>query len=735
MKRLTRITTTLALIGGGGIVAPACLNRPIEPIEHKSSVVITEALTQSKVDKIDIVLAIDDSGSMADKQAILAVAVPDLVEALVNPPCVDDEGALVVVLDGPLTECPEGSRREFEPVLDIHIGILSSSLGTRGSPWVPETSCHDDNGALVDRLEGDTTQETYEGMGFLAWEPESESTQAGLYKDVATLNTDLNSMVLGVGQRGCGHEAQMESWYRFLVDPDPYATVTVENDRAVAAGTDAALIQQRKEFLRPDSLVAIIMLSDENDCSFRADAFGYFTTGNGKGKGIMGLVPRSECATNPNDPCCAPCGHAPEQCAADPSCESAEIANDEQLLNLTCFDQKRRYGIDLLYPTSRYVAGLTQRDIEDRHGEIHPNPLLVSDEGLFRGNDRVFLAGIVGVPWQLIARDPNDLTKGFKNKAERDDSGVWDVILGDPAENRAPTDPHMIESIHPRAGLPGPTSGPAADSFNGHEYQPSTNLATNAIGDLQYACTFELPDPIQCDEGFGNCDCKPGHSSNNPLCQEADGSYGNVQHRAKAYPGRRQLSVLRDLGSQGIVGSICPAQLGAPAARDYGYLPAIGAIVERLKQELSGPCLSRSFTPNSDNQVACIVLEAQALPDAGACNCDYAAGRSEVNSSHQQAVVEAMEKPSSQAAGLNCFCEIEQLRDGPLDVCQNSVDEEPRFDGDLVNGWCYIDATTDRIIGNVDLVDHCEPTERRAIRFVNEGEPVNDAHVFITCQQ
>ncbi len=731
MKCLLRTTTTLALLGGGGLLAPACLNRPLEPIEHKSSVVITEVLPLSRVDKIDILLAIDDSGSMADKQAILAVAVPDLVEGLVNPPCLDKSGDLVVKPEGPLAECPEGSRRDFEPVLDIHIGILSSSLGGRGSPWM---DCDNDDGELLDRIDGGT-QDTFQDMGFLAWQPESTSTEAGLYREVANLNTDLNRMVVGVGQNGCGHEAQMESWYRFLVDPNPYATVAIENGRAVPSGKDEALLLQRKDFLRPDSLVAIIMLSDENDCSYRADAFGYFTTGNKKGRGIMNLVPRSECAADPNDTCCAPCGFAPESCATDPVCDSAEIGNDEQLLNVTCFDQKRRYGIDLLYPTSRYVAGLTQREIEDRNGDIYPNPLLVSDTGGFRGTDRVFLAGIVGVPWQLIARDASDLSQGFLNAQERDESGVWNTILGDPAIDRKPSDPHMIESIHPREGLPGPGASVGEDPLNGHEYQPNTNITEGAIGDLQYACTFALPEPIVCDDTFSNCDCKPNRSTNNPLCQAPDGSYGNVQHRAKAYPGRRQLSVLQDLGDQGIVGSICPAQLSEPNTRDFGYSPAIGAIIERLKQELGGPCLSRSLTPDSNDQVACIVLEGRTLDDGAACDCDAVPGRTAVTASHRPAVLEAMEKSASQAAGLNCFCEIAQLRDGPLAECQSSLEAKPRYEGDLIDGWCYVDATPGREVGNEELVEHCGPNERRAIRFVNGGEPINNTQVFITCQQ
>ncbi|EYF06119.1 Hypothetical protein CAP_2309 [Chondromyces apiculatus DSM 436] len=74
----------LATVGTFG-----CLQRPIETLEPRTTTTIVERLTQSAVDKIDILLAIDNSISMADKQDILALAVPDLVEGLVNPPCVD----------------------------------------------------------------------------------------------------------------------------------------------------------------------------------------------------------------------------------------------------------------------------------------------------------------------------------------------------------------------------------------------------------------------------------------------------------------------------------------------------------------------------------------------------------------------------------------------------------------------------------------------------------------------
>lgn len=43
-------------------------------------------------ERVDVLLAIDSSRSMADKQEILALTVPELFQQLINPPCVDPNG-------------------------------------------------------------------------------------------------------------------------------------------------------------------------------------------------------------------------------------------------------------------------------------------------------------------------------------------------------------------------------------------------------------------------------------------------------------------------------------------------------------------------------------------------------------------------------------------------------------------------------------------------------------------
>ena len=75
-------------------------------------------------------------------------------------------------------------------------------------------------------------------------------------------------MISGVHEHGCGFEAQNEAWYRFLIQPDPFDHIeaTQLRDRfRVRSGVDAVIFQQRAAFLRPDSLLAVIAVTDENE--------------------------------------------------------------------------------------------------------------------------------------------------------------------------------------------------------------------------------------------------------------------------------------------------------------------------------------------------------------------------------------------------------------------------------------------------------------------------------------
>jgi hypothetical protein len=710
-----------------------------------------EALvTHRGVERIDLLLAIDNSRSMADKQAILAQAVPDMVDALVNPRCIHPDGSPAASQPaGPLDPCPQQDTwREVPPVLDIHVGVVSSSLGGHGGDVCPDdevNATNDDMGRLITRQLGGGTVPTYLGLGFLAWDPAQTLSPPGM-ADATALSAAAGTLVAGAGEVGCGLEAQLESWYRFLIDPNPYQSIEQVSGLAVLSGTDDNLLAERRAFLRSDSLVAIVMLSDENDCSIR-DGGQYFFAAQVQHGGSDYHLPRAQsaCATNPNDPCCLSCGQAagagcPPWGAA---CASHYDALEDPIA-LRCFDQKRRFGIDFLYPIDRYVAGLSSALVADRDGTLVPNPLFSDldphdDIDTVRDPSLVYLAGIVGVPWQDVARkdgggNPDLLAGldadgktvgGLQSSRELTDIGTWDLILGDPSSYVPASDAHMVESIDPRPGLVPPSASYLADPVNGHEHTPDPSLRD----DLQYACIFALPEPRDCLHTSGSCDCTSA-PADNPLCQSPEGAYGTTQVAAKAYPGLRHLQLLKAMGSQGIVAPICPAQIDDAARSDFGFRPAIGAVLERIRSRLAAQCLPTALTPVGPGRVECTMLEAGRVD--GRCTCS-GAGRAIPDEALDCTIEHLLAEHA--ADGWNCVCELTQLSGAEIAACQNDASTDaPTVDGQPVDGWCYLDSTAVPELGNPELTGRCPGNARRLFRFVGRGRPSAGATTLVSCQ-
>ncbi len=788
VRSLRLASCAVLALGALGLAGAGCLDRPVAKATPKVTARVTETAGQTAVDKIDLLIMIDNSSSMADKQNVLKDAVPDLVGRLVTPNCLDAAGKVVgkahfvndPVSGKPSAVCDAGAP-EFTAIQDIHIGVISSSLGGHGADSCSKAQVQSYDPSMEDMshlLARGTSVSTYEGKGFLAWDPSAKASPPG-EANVDTLNTNFKNMVVGVGQTGCGFEAQLESVYRFLVQPDPYDHVqisrtagdgtpdpndppecgSVPGQLACLVGIDALLLQQRADFLRPDSLVAVVSLTDENDCSVQ-DGGQYYIVLQASSGANSYHMPRatSVCASDPSNACCHSCRQAPPSGCPDPANDSEcqktngtyTDADHEEELNLRCFHQRQRFGIDFLYPAQRYVDGMKNSQVPDRTGAMVQNPLFADLQGTgkaARDVSLVFWAGVVGVPWQDIAKTdgnggPPDLKLGYKSAEDIGKEGIWDVILGTPERFIDPTDPLMIESIEPRQGhspivnadLVQPADGSTnSNPVNGHEWDISSRK-----DDLQYACVFDLPTPKDCGSNSLNCDCADGDSTMNPLCQSGS-TYSKMQYKAKGYPGTRHLQVLKGLGSQAIVASICPSNLTDLNATDYGYRPAVGAVIDRLKSALKGQCLQRQLqachtdpktgvsndscvTGIADGQVPCVVLEARRLNAGEVCDC-AATGRSPA--SPEQITDDV-------AAAGDCICAITQMPEADIPTCQTS--SAPNLDG-----WCYVDPTQEddaaaRSLQCTIVKANC-PSVEHFIRFVGEGQPVKGAKAFITCQE
>ncbi len=580
-------------------------------------------------DKVDLLFVVDNSISMADKQEVFSQAIPDLLERLVNPPCLTPDLQQSQQPASAQERCPDGMARQFAPVQDIHVGIVTSSMGPLGADDPPEACRRNDAGHLVGALPRGASTPTYQDLGFLAWDP-GQRVDAEGHSDIGEMTGAFLGLLGSVSEQGCGFEAPLEAMYRFLMDPAPPAEqVRVPcssgdqgNNCLQRRGLDENLLAQRRAFLRPDSVVAIIMLADEDDCSVRDTDIGWYNLDQSRG------ITRASaaCESDPNDACCRSCSFAvPAGCPSneeDAACSTSPIMarEEEQSVygqNLRCIDQRRKYGFDYLFPVERYVLGLTSawlpegynelgEPLRDEAGEIRfaPNPLYSEPVGMqmaVRDPSSVYFVGIVGVPWQDVATAETVGVEGQLDliaAKEFEETQFWQRVLGDPRAGVEPLDPFAIESREPRAGTHpvtgDPIISPDQDGINGINGRERL-----VVDDLQYACIFELPESRDCASvpDAAACDCRQSYDRitgadenpflGDPLCwNEQTAGYSTVQFYAKAYPAPRILSVLKGIGEQAVVASICPKNMTNPAARDFGYRPVIGTFIQEAARSL-----------------------------------------------------------------------------------------------------------------------------------------------------
>ena len=565
---------------------------------------------QKTSNKLDVLFVVDNSVSMADKQSILEASLPRFIKRLVNPTCVDAQGkptAQQPTSGG--AACATG-KRELTPVTDMHLGVISTSLGAHGGSVCAAGQAGDtldDHAQLLPSLR--TGVASYNSSGYASFDTAGVTGLA----DPAAIISSVQGMVSAAGEHGCGYEAPLEAMYRFLVDPEPPVNVTLDtaSNTTTPGAINTALLVQRASFLRPDSAVAIVILSDESDCSIRDDGVGWFV-------GSSSRMPRSTtaCDASANDPCCRSCAQKentpPTGCTALTEDANCKVVPPGQFystwdalhdsLNLRCFDQRRRFGFDLLYPVERYSNGLTNPKVPNRAGQLVDNPLLAARDGKGpRSATLISVSVIVGAPWQDLATT-NSLSAGqpleYLDGAKLASNGRWPVLLGTPALDQPPSDPFMRESPDPRSGknpltqdpiVAATSTSPVQSPINGHE-QNIPDLA-----DLQYACTFALPAPRLCSGGDAACDCSPNKNgdaaavvaSNSPLCQPpAGGAASTTQYYGKGYPGARELTFAQALGSRAVAGSICPKTLTDAASADYAYTPALSVLVGRIATTL-----------------------------------------------------------------------------------------------------------------------------------------------------
>ena len=202
------------------------------------------AVRVTEVDSIDLLFMVDNSFSMIEEQGALISEIPRLVQVLAT----GDRNA-----DG---------VQDFRPLSSIQIGVVTSDMGIGGVSISPAAHCGSlsgDDGVLLTEHGGDDPTCLVAYPPFLEFLSDSDDP-ATLAQHAACLPT--------TGPNGCAFEQQLEAVLKALTPAD--SDVVFEQTRGgevVRSTRGHGGAGVNGGFLREDSLLAIVMVTDEDDCS------------------------------------------------------------------------------------------------------------------------------------------------------------------------------------------------------------------------------------------------------------------------------------------------------------------------------------------------------------------------------------------------------------------------------------------------------------------------------------
>lgn len=210
--------------------------------------------------KLDVLFLVDNSNSMAEEQAALAEQLPRMIEGFASGDP-DRDGV-----------------QDFPAIDSIQAGIITSDMGVGGFsvPTCTANPTYGDDGVL--RTIGNTSIDGCEAFypsGILQYSTGGSETPAEF--------ASRFSCIARTGTGGCGFEQQLEAVFK-AVQPAERTTTPPFVNNTQGHGGPAGGVGANAGFIREDSVVALILVTDEEDCSLAdprlADTMGSVYTGN-----------------------------------------------------------------------------------------------------------------------------------------------------------------------------------------------------------------------------------------------------------------------------------------------------------------------------------------------------------------------------------------------------------------------------------------------------------------------
>jgi len=214
---------------GALLLASGCVNRSLIAPTDEGQTEAVHYFPQSLEKEIDILFVIDNSKSMNEEQVNLATNFPRLIEALRSPKLGPDGSGKPCHPDN-----PTGCR-----IPNVHVGVVSTDVGV-GLVNGPYCSMNGDNGVLQSKPRGSCIPPS---DSFIRYEEGVTNVEDPSTADPVERVKRGFSCIARLGTEGCGFEHPLEAARRAL-------------DGKTNPG-----------FLRPDAYLALVFITDEDDCS------------------------------------------------------------------------------------------------------------------------------------------------------------------------------------------------------------------------------------------------------------------------------------------------------------------------------------------------------------------------------------------------------------------------------------------------------------------------------------
>lgn len=195
---------------------------------------------------VDLIFVVDNSSSMSEEQESLGAQIPAMIEALVEPP--DDDG------DG---------LPDWAPIPDLRVAVITTDMGSGGHA-VP--TC--DGGTFGARFGDDGILRTSGRPGAVGCPVTSPSIFA--FAPGETVDAMELACTASPGNSGCGFEQPLEAALKALSPSAPASYTPPSYEPPIfAEGTLGHGDREHDGFVRDDTLLVVVIVTDEDDCSIR----------------------------------------------------------------------------------------------------------------------------------------------------------------------------------------------------------------------------------------------------------------------------------------------------------------------------------------------------------------------------------------------------------------------------------------------------------------------------------